>query len=117
MTIQVVNGFVCLDCADVALAKKDINPAHPPGSPNAVPPSGSSNSQGAPAITFGGSLSQLPGANAVQQPGGTSPSQLNPDQTNPTPPGQPPTAQSSTGQTPSPQPYNPQNGEKLSVFA
>src|SRR5665213_2894951 len=87
MTIQVVNGFVCMDCADVALAKKDINPAHPPGSPNAAPKSGSSgspdSSQGTPAVTFGGSLSQLPGANAVQQPGGATQPQLNPDQTNP----------------------------------
>jgi hypothetical protein len=91
MTIQVVNGYVCMDCADVALAKKDINPAHPPNSPNAQPSSnstggasGSSNTQGAPAVTFGGSLSQLQGASAVQQPGGTSPTQLTPSQTNPT---------------------------------
>jgi len=113
--IQVVNGFVCMDCADVALAKKDINPAHPPGSPNADPQSGpgagsstTSNSQATPAVTFGGSLSQLPGANAVQQPGGTSQPQLNPDQTNPAPPTQAPAP---------PQPYNPQNGAQLSVYA
>jgi hypothetical protein len=113
MTIQVVNGFVCMDCADVALAKKDINPAHPPGSPNADPQSssgsgtaGSSNGQGTPAVTFGGSLSQLPGANAVQQPGGTTQPQLNPDQTNPT----------QTGQA-SPQPYDPRIDPKLNVYA
>ncbi|HEY5008028.1 MAG TPA: hypothetical protein VII42_08490 [Caulobacteraceae bacterium] len=104
MTVQVVNGFVCMDCADVALAKKDINPAHPPGSPNADPKSGSSSlpgsSQGTPAVTFGGSLSQLQGANAVQQPGGTTQSQLNPDQ---------------TGQAP--QFYNPQIDPKLSLYA
>jgi hypothetical protein len=110
MTIQVVNGFVCMDCADVALAKKDINPAHPPNSPDADPQSASSsNGQGTPAVTVGGSLSQLQGANAVQQPGGTSQSQLNPDQTNPAQPGSPP----SLGQSP----YNPRNGEKLSVYA
>ncbi len=108
MTIQVVNGFVCMDCADVALAKKDIDPAHPPNSPNADPQSGSSalsSAQGQPAITFGGSLSQLPGANAVQQPGGTAQAQMNPDQTNPT----------QTGQAP--QLYNPQNGPKLNIYA
>lgn len=104
--IQVVNGYVCMDCADVALAKKDINPAHPPNSPNADPQSTpgagqtSSNGQSPPAVTFGGSLSQLPGASAVQQPGATSSSSLNPGQTNP-----------------ASQPYNPQNGQKLSVYA
>ena len=105
MTIQVVNGFVCMDCADVALANKDINPAHPPNSPNADAQSAtSSNGQGTPAVTFGGSLTQLPGAKAVQQPAGTNQPQLNPDQSNPV-------------QTSSLQPYNPQNGEKLSVYA
>ncbi|HEX4196362.1 MAG TPA: hypothetical protein VHZ26_02880 [Caulobacteraceae bacterium] len=109
--IQVVNGYVCMDCADVALAKKDINPAHPPNSPDANPQSASSNGQTnsngqtTPAVTFGGSLSQLSGANAVQQPGATSASSLNPGQANP--------AQAPT----TPQPYNPQNGQKLSVYA
>jgi hypothetical protein len=103
MTIQVVNGFVCMDCADVALANKDINPAHPPNSPTAdAQLATSSNGQGTPAVTFGGSLTQLPGAQAVQQPGGASQPQLNPDQNNP--------VQASS-------PYNPQNGEKLSVYA
>jgi hypothetical protein len=105
MAIQVVNGFVCMDCADVALANKDINPAHPPNSPTAEAQSASSsNGQGPPAVTFGGSLTQLTGANAVQQPSGASQPQLTPDQTNPT-------------QTGGLQPYNPQNGEKLSVYA
>jgi hypothetical protein len=88
MSIQVVNGYVCLDCADVALAKKDLNPAHPPNSPNAEPPSAgldgsstSSNSQSTPAVTFGGSLSQTGGASAVQQPGGTRQTSTNPSQT------------------------------------
>jgi hypothetical protein len=104
MTIQVVNGFVCMDCADVALANKDINPAQPPNSPTAQAQSAtSSNGQGTPAVTFGGSLTQLTGAQAVQQPGGTSQPQLNPGQNNPV-------------QT-SGSPYNPQNGEKLSVYA
>ena len=104
MTIQVVNGFVCMDCADVALANKDINPAHPPNSPTADAQSASSsNGQGTPAVTFGGSLTQLTGAQAVQQAGRASQPQLNPDQINPARAGL--------------QPYNPQNGEKLSVYA
>jgi hypothetical protein len=101
--IQVVNGYVCMDCSDVALAKKDINPAHPPNSPNADPSSSSngaadplsapSNSKSAPAVTFGGSLSQLPGAGAVQQPGGPSQTQAHPS------------------------PYNPPDGGKVSFYA
>jgi hypothetical protein len=109
--VQVVNGFVCMDCADVALAKKDINPAHPPNSPNAQPSSdstagatGSSNGQSTPAVTFGGSLSQLPGASAVQQPGATSQASLNPSQTNPT-------------QANASSPYNPPVGAQLNAYA
>jgi hypothetical protein len=112
MTIQVVNGFVCMDCADVALANKDINPAHPPGSPNADPrasstgaSTGSETGDGAPAISFGGSLSQLSGASAVQQPGGATQPQLNPDQTNRT----------QTGQAPAAQPYDPRLDPKLNI--
>jgi hypothetical protein len=29
MGIELVNGFVCRDCADVALAKRGIDPAKP----------------------------------------------------------------------------------------
>jgi hypothetical protein len=99
-SFQIVNGFVCFDCSDVALAKKDVNPAHPPESPNdpaSSPngaPSGSSNTQSTPAVSFGGSLSQLSGASAVQQPGATT--QASPADASP---------------------YNPTNGAKLSVTA
>ncbi len=31
-----VHGFSCQNCADVALAKKDIDPAHPQSGPNGV---------------------------------------------------------------------------------
>jgi hypothetical protein len=27
--MEIVNGYVCRDCADVALAKRNIDPAHP----------------------------------------------------------------------------------------
>jgi hypothetical protein len=70
-SFQIVNGYVCFDCADVALAKKGVNPAHPPSSPNAqsnpsASTQASSNTQSTPAVTFGGSLSQTQGAAAVQ---------------------------------------------------
>jgi hypothetical protein len=41
MSIELVNGFVCRDCADVALAKRGIDPAKPkePGGGAAPEPS------------------------------------------------------------------------------
>ena len=67
--IQVVNGYVCMDCADVALAKKDINPAHPPNDPlQSGSQSGSSNTQSTPAVSLGGVLSQLSTGASVQPP-------------------------------------------------
>jgi hypothetical protein len=72
---SIVNGYVCFDCSDVALAQKGVNPAHPPNSPDAAQSSAgmtqaSSNTQPTPAVTFGGSLSQLQGSSAVQPPSG-----------------------------------------------
>jgi hypothetical protein len=32
--MQIVNGYPCQTCSDVALAKKDIDPANPTGDPN-----------------------------------------------------------------------------------
>ena len=69
--IDLVNGFVCHNCSDVALAKRDIDPAHPkdgPGGRDKV-------RQSAPvdrnrAVTFGGALA----ANA----GGSGPAQAAP---------------------------------------
>jgi hypothetical protein len=74
-SFQIVNGYVCFNCSDVALAQKDINPAHPPNSPSSQTNGssgtpGSSNTQSTPAVTFGGSLSQSQGAAAVQPSGG-----------------------------------------------
>jgi len=71
--IQVVNGYVCLDCADVALAKKDINPAHPPNDPlQSGSQGGASNTQSTPSVSLGGVLSQLPTGASVQQPNSSS---------------------------------------------
>jgi hypothetical protein len=68
-SFQIVNGYVCFNCSDVALAQKGVNPAHPPNSPDPSGQSGAqapSNTQSTPAVTFGGSLSQSQGAAAVQ---------------------------------------------------
>jgi hypothetical protein len=71
MSLQVVNGYVCFNCADVALAKKDINPAHPPGSP--------SNPQGLTGPNPAGtSTSTTPGANGVSATGATNQTQSSP---------------------------------------
>jgi hypothetical protein len=111
--VQVVNGYVCMDCADIALAKKDINPAHPPNDPNNPSSSsssssssgasvGSSNTQSTPAVTFGGSLADLNGVVATpQQPGAAGQTQAVPGQS-----GLGLFAQS---------PYNPTNGSQMNL--
>ena len=35
MSLEIVNGYVCKDCADVARAKKGEDPATKPNSPDA----------------------------------------------------------------------------------
>ncbi len=78
---QTVNGYICFDCADVALAQKGINPAHPPGSvsnPTGATPQGLDNPRSADgaggashspnAVVFGGALASQTGA-AASPPG------------------------------------------------
>jgi hypothetical protein len=79
---QTVNGYLCFDCADVALAKKGDNPAHPPGSPsnptggtpnglhNPTAASATGASQSPNAVVFGGALARLNGSSptAASQP-------------------------------------------------
>jgi hypothetical protein len=36
MSMEVVNGYVCHNCTDVANAKKGVDPAHPKDGPNGV---------------------------------------------------------------------------------
>jgi len=72
--MELVNGYPCFNCTDVDLAKKGINPAHPdtdprslnynPNAPGAKP-SGFDNS----AVTFGGNLSALNGAQTSEDSG------------------------------------------------
>ena len=78
--VQIVKGYVCFDCADVALAQKDINPAHPPGSPsnptvstpngldNPNSPAGTSGARSPSAVVFGGALAGLQAATSSANP-------------------------------------------------
>jgi hypothetical protein len=81
--VQIVKGYICFNCADVALAQKGQNPAHPPGSvsnPTGATPNGPDPLNGAKAVdattavALGGALSgQSPSsrgqAAAAYQPG------------------------------------------------
>jgi hypothetical protein len=73
--VQIVKGYICFDCADVALAQKGQNPAHPPGSvsnPTGATPNGPVSVGGAKsvdsasAVTFGGALSGQSPSSASQ---------------------------------------------------
>jgi hypothetical protein len=85
--MDIVNGYVCHNCSDVALAKKGVDPAHPHDGPNGlqpqtpsdktdvatktgvVPGSGAQTAFG-PTVTFGGALQgSNPTPNAAS-PGG-----------------------------------------------
>ena len=56
--IETVNGYVCHNCSDVALAKRNIDPAHPKDDPTSANATNNKNAvQGAAdAVTFGGNL-------------------------------------------------------------
>ncbi len=67
MSMEIVNGYVCQSCCDVALAKKGVDPAHPKDDPTsaaydpAVAKQDKAKASGnyAPAVTFGGALAGL----------------------------------------------------------
>ena len=71
--MEVVNGYVCKSCCDVALAKKGVDPAHPkddPANPAYDPKIAAAHKTQAggmvrPAVTFGGQLAALNGAASV----------------------------------------------------
>jgi hypothetical protein len=56
-----VNGYQCNNCAQVAEAKKDINPADPKAGPGGVDANTPAN-QTSPAVIFGGSLANAKSA-------------------------------------------------------
>ena len=62
-SIELVNGYVCHNCTDVANAKRNIDPAHPKDGPFGAG-KGVSADHG-PAVTFGGSLSKADPASAA----------------------------------------------------
>jgi hypothetical protein len=51
--MQVVNGYVCQNCTDVANAKMGVDPAHPKDPPKSAE---STPAERGPAVTFGGQL-------------------------------------------------------------
>ena len=66
---DIVNGYVCWNCQQVAEAMKDLNPVtagQPGGAPSQTgatspgsPASGSSNARPQSAVVFGGALAQM----------------------------------------------------------
>jgi len=55
--IETVNGYVCHDCSDVALAKRNVDPEHPKDGPNGVNATPESDPlRRDDAVTFGGAL-------------------------------------------------------------
>jgi hypothetical protein len=64
--VQIVNGFVCMNCTDVEHAKKGIDPAHPKQDATVSGPRDAAKEASSPtdtltrnAVSFGGSLSHL----------------------------------------------------------
>jgi hypothetical protein len=56
--MEIVNGYPCRDCTDVAYAKKNIDPAHPKDPPSDAVLLQSSNFL-SKAVEFGGALASL----------------------------------------------------------
>lgn len=61
--MEIVNGYVCNNCTDVANAKRNIDPAHPKDGPNGVNAPEAQARNDAPsrgdAVVFGGQLAGL----------------------------------------------------------
>ena len=64
--MQIVNGFVCMNCTDVERAQKFIDPAHPDQGTTLAGPRDAAKEASSPtdtltqnAVSFGGSLSHL----------------------------------------------------------
>jgi hypothetical protein len=68
--MEVVNGYVCNNCSDVANAKRGVDPARTKDGPNgayaADKAEESKATERAPAVTFGGELSGANGVEAVR---------------------------------------------------
>jgi len=60
--MEIVNGFVCMNCTDVDRAKKSIDPAHPNQAATVSGPRDTASPTGTltqNAVTFGGALSHF----------------------------------------------------------
>ena len=60
--MEIVNGYVCHNCTDVAHAKKGVDPARP----KEAPAEEAKAAERGPAVTFGGELSGANGVEAVR---------------------------------------------------
>jgi hypothetical protein len=54
--MEIVNGYMCRDCTDVAYAKKNIDPAHPKDGPQ---PSEQPSRTNPEAVQWSGALAEL----------------------------------------------------------
>jgi hypothetical protein len=63
-----VNGFACMNCAQVAEAKQDIDPAHPQSGPGGVDAQFDPTAKQTPAVIFGGALAGIGAASGGQPP-------------------------------------------------
>jgi hypothetical protein len=60
--MEIVNGFVCRNCADTALARRHIDPAHPKDGPFGANAPPERKDEYGPAVKIGDRLSQITGA-------------------------------------------------------
>ncbi len=85
MSMEVVNGYVCKSCCDVALAKKGVDPAHPkddPTNPAYDPKTAKADKEKAsgivtPAVVFGGKLAGLNNTSSATDPNASADSARN----------------------------------------
>lgn len=65
--MQIVNGYVCQTCCDVAAAKAGKDPAHPNAPPGSTdkPDGAAQPGQSSSAVTFGGALARTNGSDAA----------------------------------------------------
>jgi len=57
-----VNGYSCDNCSQVALASKNINPAHPNWTPGETAATAGSSALNTPAVLLSGALAAVSGA-------------------------------------------------------
>ena len=57
--MQIVNGYLCMNCTDVDHAKKNVDPAHPQQGPKTKDSGPSAKTPADQAVIFGGALTSL----------------------------------------------------------